>query len=117
MLGLRYTPLSLAARDAPQRCALITRIWPRLPYLCHVQVLEYKKRLDLSEYVEQHDFIFDEVLSEACRSASKLCLSCELDIYHTYWNQSTTSPMHMINSVADASLGKRLEVGVSFMRY
>ncbi|KAJ1470288.1 P-loop containing nucleoside triphosphate hydrolase protein, partial [Baffinella frigidus] len=29
-------------------------------------VLEYKKRLDLSEYVEQHDFIFDEVLSEAC---------------------------------------------------
>eukprot|EP00960_Hanusia_phi_P049898 759851-Hanusia_phi.AAC.2 len=29
-------------------------------------VLEYKKRLDLSEYVEQHDFAFDEVLSDCC---------------------------------------------------
>ncbi|EKX42136.1 kinesin-like protein [Guillardia theta CCMP2712] len=31
-----------------------------------LMVLEYKKRLDLSEYVEQHDFAFDEVLSDSC---------------------------------------------------
>ena len=27
-------------------------------------VLEYRKRLDLTEYVEPHEFAFDEVLSE-----------------------------------------------------
>ena len=33
-----------------------------------LKVLEYKRRLDLTEYVEQHDFLFDAVLSDACRS-------------------------------------------------
>lgn len=31
----------------------------------NLHVMEYKKRLDLTEYVERHEFAFDEVLEES----------------------------------------------------